>query len=172
MMRPGYATVFCAFVFSTFACIVHADSLTEARISPQELKWEKLSTGVERANIAGDDKKAGLYVYRIRFPAGSRVTPHFHPDERVGTVVSGTLYVGYGLEFHEAAMKALPPGSSWTEPNASGVQSLVWRKCWEATHADQWKQKLIAYNIEDCAALKKVRASGKNEWFGTGRAAW
>jgi quercetin dioxygenase-like cupin family protein len=116
ILRAGYATVFCAFVFSTFTCTVHADPLTEARITPQELKWEKLSTGVERANIAGDDKKTGLYVYRIRFPAGSRVTPHFHPDERVGTVLSGTLYFGYGPEFNEAAMKALPPGGSWTEP--------------------------------------------------------
>jgi quercetin dioxygenase-like cupin family protein len=115
-MRAGYAKVCCALVFSTLTCSVHAAPLTEARITPQELKWEKLSTGVERAHIAGDDKKAELYVYRIRFPAGSRVTPHFHPDERVGTVLSGTLYFGYGPEFNEAAMKALPPGGSWTEP--------------------------------------------------------
>ena len=47
-------------------------------------------------------------------------------------------------------------GSSWTEPSASGVQSLVWRKCWEATHVEEWKQKLITYNLEDCAALKRV----------------
>ena len=132
-MRAGYATVFCAFVFSTLTCIVHADPLTEARIAPQELKWEKLSTGVERANIAGDDKKAGLYVYRIRFPAGSRVTPHFHPDERVGTVLSGTLYFGYGPEFNEAAMKALPPGGSWTEPPKQ--PHFAWAKDGEVRHS-------------------------------------
>ena len=27
---------------------------------------------------------------------------------------------------------------------------------WEATHAEEWKQKLITYNLEDCAALKRV----------------
>jgi len=27
---------------------------------------------------------------------------------------------------------------------------------WERTHDDQWKAKLIAYNLEDCAALRRV----------------
>jgi predicted RecB family nuclease len=47
-------------------------------------------------------------------------------------------------------------GCSWTEPDASGIQSLVWRRRWEVTHAEEWKQKLTAYNLEDCAALRKV----------------
>ena len=45
-----------------------------------------------------------------------KVQPHFHPDERVVTVLSGTLYVGFGEVFDESAMKALPTGSIWTEP--------------------------------------------------------
>jgi predicted RecB family nuclease len=47
-------------------------------------------------------------------------------------------------------------GCSWTESDASGVQSIVWRKRWEVTHSEEWKQKLIAYNLEDCAALRRV----------------
>ncbi|MCA1693416.1 MAG: TM0106 family RecB-like putative nuclease, partial [Actinobacteria bacterium] len=47
-------------------------------------------------------------------------------------------------------------GCSWTDPDASGIQSLVWRGRWEATHAEEWKQKLITYNLEDCLALRKV----------------
>jgi predicted RecB family nuclease len=47
-------------------------------------------------------------------------------------------------------------GSSWTERSASGIQSLVWRMRWETTHSEEWKQKLITYNLEDCAALKRV----------------
>lgn len=47
-------------------------------------------------------------------------------------------------------------GSSWTDPNASGLQSIVWRMRWEATQEDEWKQKLTVYNLEDCAALKKL----------------
>ena len=45
---------------------------------------------------------------------------------------------------------------SWTEPDASGIQSIVWRKKWEATKGEEWKQRLTTYNMEDCAALKRV----------------
>jgi hypothetical protein len=47
-------------------------------------------------------------------------------------------------------------GCKWNDPDASGLQSIVWRKRWETSHDDQLKQKLIAYNLEDCAALKQV----------------
>src|SRR5262249_53236569 len=47
-------------------------------------------------------------------------------------------------------------GCSWSELDASGVQSLVWRMRWEATHAEEWKRKLISYNLDDCAALRTV----------------
>jgi hypothetical protein len=33
----------------------------------------------------------------------------------------------------------------------------VWRNCWEDTHAEAWKQKLIAYNLDDCLALRRVK---------------
>jgi hypothetical protein len=47
-------------------------------------------------------------------------------------------------------------GCSWTEPDASGLQSLVWRARWEATHEEAWRQKLLTYNQEGCVALQKV----------------
>ena len=47
-------------------------------------------------------------------------------------------------------------GCSWTEPDASGIQSVVWRKKWETTTGEEWKRRLTTYNFEDCAALRKV----------------
>ena len=47
-------------------------------------------------------------------------------------------------------------GFSWTEAEASGLQSIVWRKRWQTAHAEAWKQKLVTYNLEDCHALKQV----------------
>jgi hypothetical protein len=100
--------------------------LQPARITPEELRWAPTPTGSVRANLAGDDKKAGLYLYRVRFPANFRNTPHFHPDDRVVTVMSGTLYVGYGERFDEAQLKPLPAGSIWTEPMKQ--PHFVWAK--------------------------------------------
>jgi predicted RecB family nuclease len=45
-------------------------------------------------------------------------------------------------------------GASWTAPNSSGLQSLVWRYYWEETHDSQYQKILIAYNREDCEALR------------------
>ena len=47
-------------------------------------------------------------------------------------------------------------GCRWTEPDASGIESVVWRKNWEKTGDASWKAKLIQYNLEDCDALRKV----------------
>ena len=92
------------------------EPLAATRLTPDEIKWESEPSGVQRASLVGDDKKPGMYAYRVRFPPNHKVQPHFHPDERVVTVISGTLYVGYGEQFDESAMKALPSGSIWTEP--------------------------------------------------------
>ena len=47
-------------------------------------------------------------------------------------------------------------GFSWTDSNASGLQSLAWRKRWEITGGEEFKRKLLVYNGEDCRALKCV----------------
>jgi predicted RecB family nuclease len=45
---------------------------------------------------------------------------------------------------------------SWTEEDASGVQSLIWRYRWERGGEEAFKDKLLTYNTEDCLALKRV----------------
>jgi hypothetical protein len=47
-------------------------------------------------------------------------------------------------------------GCSWTDASASGLQSITWRRRWEASHDDHLKLKLIEYNRDDCAALRQV----------------
>lgn len=44
-------------------------------------------------------------------------------------------------------------GASWTAPDASGLQSLVWRHRWEETGERQHQETLVTYNQEDCEAL-------------------
>ncbi|RJO61759.1 TM0106 family RecB-like putative nuclease [candidate division WS5 bacterium] len=47
-------------------------------------------------------------------------------------------------------------GFKWTDHNASGLMSLLWRQQCEASGNDIFKQKLITYNNEDCQALRTI----------------
>jgi quercetin dioxygenase-like cupin family protein len=71
---------------------------------------------LESRMLKGDPSRLGLYTILLKVPAHTRLAAHSHPDERVGTVIEGTWYVGYGDKFAESALKALPPGSFFTEP--------------------------------------------------------
>jgi len=47
-------------------------------------------------------------------------------------------------------------GFRWTQTGASGIQSVVWRRKWEEARSGMFKDMLTTYNLEDCAALKRV----------------
>ena len=47
-------------------------------------------------------------------------------------------------------------GAEWTSPQASGLQSLVWRHYWEQPQETHYRELLITYNREDCQALKAL----------------
>ena len=85
--------------------------------TPSEMQWKPGRVqGTENADIIGDATKPGPYVQRVKFPPNFTVQPHTHPEERQYTVISGTWYVGWGNKFDETKLKALPPGSFYTEP--------------------------------------------------------
>jgi predicted RecB family nuclease len=45
-------------------------------------------------------------------------------------------------------------GAVWAEPNASGLQSLVWRYRWEESRDDGLRARLLRYNQDDCLAVQ------------------
>jgi predicted RecB family nuclease len=47
-------------------------------------------------------------------------------------------------------------GFEWTDDLSSGLQSIVWRHQWEESPAPTIKEKLIAYNADDCEAIRLV----------------
>jgi predicted RecB family nuclease len=47
-------------------------------------------------------------------------------------------------------------GCTWSAPNASGIQSIVWRRKWEHSKGTKLKDTLIRYNYEDCVGLKII----------------
>jgi quercetin dioxygenase-like cupin family protein len=87
------------------------------RITPDELRFGPGRVpGHEIAPLIGASNKPGAYVERVRFPANTISQAHSHPEDRMYTVISGTWYVGYGDSYDPAKLKALPPGSFYTEP--------------------------------------------------------
>ena len=70
----------------------------------------------------------------------------------INSLVYGRVY----FPVHSNRLKVLGKylGASWTEPDASGLQSLVWRYRWETGREAGCKQKLISYNAEDCDAVR------------------
>lgn len=87
------------------------------RITPDELRFGPGRVpGHEIAPLIGASNKPGAYVERVRFPANTISQAHSHPEDRTYTVISGTWYVGYGDSYDPVKLKALPPGSFYTEP--------------------------------------------------------
>ena len=79
-----------------------------------EVKWGDpppiLEKGSSFAVISGDPSQPGLYVVRMKMPAGYKIAPHWHPTDEHVTVLSGTFSLGMGEKFDKAAMKDLPAG--------------------------------------------------------------
>jgi quercetin dioxygenase-like cupin family protein len=104
----------------------HGVPLRPVQTAPSQLAWVTDPRGYQQALIVGDPAKPGMYVAHIRFPANLRIAPHFHPDDRIVTVLSGTVHFGYGERFDESRLRALPAGSVWTEP--AGQPHFAWAK--------------------------------------------
>lgn len=80
-----------------------------------QIKWGAPPPVLEKsasfAVLSGDPGKAGLFVVRLRMPAGYQIAPHWHPTDEHVTVISGTFSVGMGEKMDKAALKSLPVGS-------------------------------------------------------------
>ena len=74
------------------------------------------AAGIETVVLKGDPSKPGLYTLMLRAGPNLRIQAHAHGDDRVATVVKGTWYFAYGDAFNENALRALGPGSFYTEP--------------------------------------------------------
>ena len=92
---------------------VAQDSATILK-SSGELKWGPappiFNKGLMMAVVSGDPSKEGMYVIRLKMPAGYKIMPHFHPTDENVTVLSGTFMVGMGDNLDAKTMTKLPAG--------------------------------------------------------------
>jgi hypothetical protein len=78
---------------------------------PKEIKWVKSGAGAEVANLVGDPSKPGMYVVLQKWLPHNNSRPHFHPNDRFITVLSGTWWVNTGPKYDMASAKPIPAGS-------------------------------------------------------------
>jgi quercetin dioxygenase-like cupin family protein len=72
--------------------------------------------GVHTSILYGDPSKPGFYTVLLFVPAHTTIPAHSHRDSRMAAVLSGSWSFGYGNAFVEQNLKALPPGSTYSEP--------------------------------------------------------
>ncbi len=103
-------------VAAMISVAIAQDATTDGHImsAPKDLKWGDpppvFEKGATMSVVSGDPGKEGLYVVRLKMPAGYRINPHWHPTDEHVTVISGTFSLGMGEKFDKAAMTELPPG--------------------------------------------------------------
>jgi hypothetical protein len=75
---------------------------------PDQIQWK--GDKVKSAVLYGDPKKPGsLYVMLLRWPANFNTRPHSHPNDRMISVLEGTLYVNTGAHYHPESVTAVKP---------------------------------------------------------------
>jgi hypothetical protein len=78
---------------------------------PKDIPWVDQGNGSARAVLAGDPDKPGIYVLLNKWKAHNMSRPHFHPNDRFITVISGTWWVGTGSKFDPNSTVPMPPGT-------------------------------------------------------------
>jgi quercetin dioxygenase-like cupin family protein len=83
-------------------------------ILPEDIDWKPFPAfppSVRLAVVVGEPSVPGPYTIRVKVPAGVKLMPHRHPEDRVYTVISGVFYIGLGDQFDGNKVNAYPPGS-------------------------------------------------------------
>jgi quercetin dioxygenase-like cupin family protein len=120
-MKIVLPTLIAAVAVAGVASTAPADTMEgHTIVPPQEIKWGPappvLPPGAQAAVLFGDPDEEGLFVLRLKFPAGYSVGPHTHPVDEIVTVISGTFYKGMGETADPSKARPLPAGSFFALP--------------------------------------------------------
>jgi quercetin dioxygenase-like cupin family protein len=115
-MKPSIALISSVVLLGSLAYTMPVIAADEHKVvTSGDVAWgpgpPALPKGVQGVTLYGDPSKEGLFVLRLKFPAGLHVPPHSHPVPEVITVLSGTLRLGTGETADKGKTKVLPAGS-------------------------------------------------------------
>ena len=78
---------------------------------PDQIPWKDDPIGAKMAVLQGDPSKPGLYIVLVKWTPHHMSHPHWHPNDRFITVISGTWWVGTGSKFDPDTTVPMPAGS-------------------------------------------------------------
>lgn len=111
-----------------FAPIVATAADEHVAVSADQLKWGPVPPaypkGAQFTVVSGDPSKDGLYVVRLKVPAGYKVPAHVHPNDENITVISGTFHIGIGDKLDEKKGETLKAGGF--AKASKGMQHYAW----------------------------------------------
>jgi len=97
-----------------------------ATVQANDLKWSApaaYGAGAQIAVVKGDPKE-GVYVVRLKVPAGFKIAAHTHPNDENVTVLSGSFNIGTGDKLDESkGMLIKAGGYSFV---AKGMAHYAW----------------------------------------------
>src|SRR2546423_6983114 len=78
---------------------------------PKDIQWSgNSSSPSQMAVLYGDPNKEGLYIILNKWHPHNMSRPHFHPNDRLITVISGTWWVGTGSKYDPDSTTPMPAG--------------------------------------------------------------
>jgi hypothetical protein len=83
---------------------------------PDQIEWKGPAGGPQQAVLVGDPMREGsLYIELVKWTPHHMSHPHFHPNDRYITVLSGTWWVGTGTKYDPDKTVPMPAGSFVTD---------------------------------------------------------
>jgi len=77
-----------------------------------QIPWKEAKNGSNATFVAyGDPDKPGLYVEFMKWHAHNGSRPHYHPNDRIIYVISGTWWVNTGTKYDPDHMTPMPAGT-------------------------------------------------------------
>ena len=132
LLAPAVISFACGFSL----CAALAQIESPVPLIPERFRWlsPPNNPALQYAWLLGNEQKHGPYILRVKLAAGGRIPPHTHPDERISTVLSGTIYVGFGKAFDESKVVAIPEGAVCVIP--ADVPHYLWVKDGDAIYQE------------------------------------
>ncbi len=125
-MRHSFVAA-CLFAVTAFPLTAAAMESHHTTVQTGQLKWTApaaYAKGAQLAVLKGDPSKEGMYVVRLKVPAGFRIPAHTHPNDENVTVLSGSFHIGTGEKMDQEKSERIDAGGySYV---AKGMTHYAW----------------------------------------------